>query len=132
MSSELWRAIVYSLGTVAIGTVVVLGGVAVLGGELPALLAGSAAAVVVQLAIYWSLFFWAFRNRQGLAYSVGVLVRFVAVAVMALVGVDFIRLTPAPALLSMVTCLFGSTLLEALILQRRGMAGVGPGVATTR
>ena len=133
MNGELSRAVVYTLGTLTIGVVVVLFGLAGLGmGGLSSLVVGASAAVAVQLVIYWILVLWAFRGRHGLAYSLGVLIRFAAVAAMAFVGVEVMGLTPAPTLLSMVACLFGSTLLEALILHRREMTRAGPGVATMR
>jgi hypothetical protein len=126
-------ALWYTMGTVAIGILVVLVGTLAMGTEsLRDIAGGTAVAVALQVAIFWTLFVWALPDRQGIAYSIGVVVRLVTVALMAFIGVSVLGLSAAPTLLSMVACLFGSTLLEALFLQRRDVARAGPGAVTMR
>jgi hypothetical protein len=126
MSDSTGRAWRYTAGASVIGATVALLGWRIAGDRsLIEVMGGSGVAVVVQVAIFWTLFVWAFPDRQGLAYGLGVAVRLGAVATMAFLGVARLGLEAAPTLLSMVTCLFASTVLEAFFLQRRPVAGVG-------
>jgi hypothetical protein len=74
------------------------------------------AAFVVQLvafAVSWRLRAW---NVMG-AWGLGVGIRFVALALYALVGIKVWRLAPAPALLGFAIFLFLSTLAEPWLLR---------------
>ncbi|MEX2582080.1 MAG: hypothetical protein WD766_02330 [Gemmatimonadota bacterium] len=123
----------YTAGTVLVAIAVVIGGVFLAGGDaMRGVLWGTAVAVMLQVAIFWTLFVWALPTQRGLAYGIGVLVRFMAVALMAFGGVSAMGLPLAPTLFSMVGCLFGSTLLEALFIQRQDSVETGAGAATIR
>lgn len=109
----------YTMGAAAVGLLVAVAGTMLVRGEaVPGVWVGAGAAVVVQAFIYWTLFVRAFPDRKVVAHAVGVAIRFVAVAVVALWGVTGLGLAAAPTLFSMVACLFGSTLLEAYFVQR--------------
>lgn len=131
--SALPSGVRYSLATVVVGAVVVVAGIWIAGaGSGVDVVLGAAVAVAVQVGIYWTLFVWALPHQQGTAYALGVLVRLVSVAAMAFVGLGSLGLAPAPTLLSMVACLFGSTVLEALFLQRRRSRVLPTGAVTMR
>lgn len=123
----------FTVGTIAIGVLVALTGALASGGDAArGVVWGAAAGAVVQIVIFWGLFVWAFPGQSGLAHGLGIFVRFVAVGGMAFVGAEAVGLPAAPTLFSMVACLFGSTLLEALILRRQMLSGSGSGAMTIR
>jgi hypothetical protein len=126
-------AMQYTLGTIAVGMVVsVAGWLAVGQNAMAAVVWGAAVAVSLQVVLFWVLFVRAEPERKGLAYAASVVARFIAVGIMAFMVVPALRIAPAPALISMVACLFGSTLLEALFIQRRDVSKVGSDAATIR
>jgi hypothetical protein len=57
----------------------------------------------------------ALGHNRLIAFGVGMLARFLLVAVAALVAVPALGLPMAPALLSMVTVLFATTLIEPVL-----------------
>ncbi len=126
------EGLLYSAGTLVIAALVVAIGGSMARGALAGLVFGAIVAAAVQIAMYWALFVVALPGREGLAHGLGVVVRMVAVVLMAFVGAPALGLAPAPTLLAMVACLFGSTLLEAVILRRRVVARANPGTVTMR
>ncbi len=127
MTPRVREAVHYSLGTVVVGAVVFAMGSWIAGrGAVADVAGGTIVAAALQIAVYWAFFVVALPGRAGVAHLLGMLVRVVAVMVMALWGVGALGLAPEPALLSMVACLFGSTLLEAVFLQRRSASMRAP------
>jgi hypothetical protein len=80
-----------------------------------AVLASAAAALLVQLVAFLVLRLGR-RSNAIAAFGVGTVLRFIALAVYALVVVKAFGLASAPALLSLATFLFLSTLVEPLLL----------------
>ena len=133
MTGRAREGAVYSLGTLMIAAVVLaIGGSMTGGGAMAELVCGSIVAAGLQIVIYWAFFVVALPGREAVAHGLGVMVRMMAVAAMAFVGAPALGLSLAPTLLSMVGCLFGSTLLEAVILQRRVVVKANPGAVTMR
>ncbi|MQA89921.1 MAG: hypothetical protein GEU90_06775 [Gemmatimonas sp.] len=123
----------YTIGVVAVGLLVTMvGGLWVGRGGIVGVAWGASTAVALQAALFWLLFLRVRLERRGLAYGAGILVRFMAVILMAFFGVAAVGASAAPTLFSMVACLFGSTLLEALFIQRREMGKAGTGAVTIR
>lgn len=110
----------YTVGTAAMGIAVAAIGIVAVG--LPAaraVLLGVTIGVTVQVALFWGLFVFAMPGQPAIAHLVGMLVRFVTVALVAMIGVSMAEVPPAPALFSLVACLFLSTLLEAYFVKRQ-------------
>lgn len=116
-------AALYSLGMTVAGLMVWLAGVAMTG-EMAGVTTGVLVALAVQLIIFWGLFVLALPQQATLAHGIGILIRFLAVGVFALMGVPAAGLPPAPTLFSMVACLFVTTLLEPVYLRSRGVGGM--------
>lgn len=83
-------------------------------GQRHAVTVGVVAAAVWQMVVLTVTLVALHRNRLA-AFGVGMLARFLLVALAALVGVPALGLSPAPALLSMVTVLFATTLIEPVL-----------------
>ena len=86
----------------------------------------------VQTGIFWALFVWSLRGRWAVAHGVGALIRFAAVAGMAVVAVPVAGYAAAPVLFSFVACLFGCTLLEPIFLKRQQSTDLSGGMAMIR
>ena len=104
------------VAVLAIGALVYAGGVALAGPG-----ARGGVAVGVAIGCVSQIFFLmvaraAFPGRQLAAYGVGLLGRLILVVAAALVLVPATRLPAAPTLLSLVTVLFATTLLEPVAL----------------
>lgn len=93
---------------------------------------GAGAGFAVQVVIFWALFVWSLQGRWGIAHGIGAIVRFAAVAVMALAVVPSTGYPAAPVLFSFVACLFGCTLLEPIFLKRQQSAERSSGAAMIR
>lgn len=123
----------YTLGAAVVaGVVAASGGLMVGESGWAAVGWGSVIAFVVQVAVFWVLFVWLLPTRWGLAHGMGALVRLGAVVWMALVWVPASGYAPAPTLFSFVACLFGSTLIEPVILKRQHAAPPDDGMAALR
>ena len=110
----------YTAGTAGIGAAVAAVGVLAVGvPAAKAVLYGVGLGIVVQVVLFWGLFVYALPERPAIAHLVGMLMRFVTVALAALIGVTIADVPPAPALFSLVACLFLSTLLEAYFVKRQ-------------
>lgn len=94
------------------------------------IVAGVAAAFLIQAVIFWTLLARADAQKAGVAHAAGVLIRFVSVGLMAFLVIPALALPAAAALLSMVSCFFLTTLIEAVFLKRR-YAGREAAGATT-
>jgi hypothetical protein len=81
-----------------------------------AVLVSAAVAFVVQIAAFAAITGLRGWNVMG-AWGVGVGIRFVALALYALVGIKVWALAPVPALLTLVICFFLSTLAEPWLLR---------------
>ena len=79
-----------------------------------AVAAGVAVAAVWQ-AVVFCVTVTALGHNRLAAFGVGMIARFLLVAAAALVGVPALGLPMAPALLSMVTVLFATTLIEPVL-----------------
>lgn len=79
--------------------------------------AGVAIGFAVQVLGFWLLFVFAFPERAVLAHGLGVLVRMLALAVVALVWLPISGLRAAPTLLAMVGVLFLTMLVEPLVMK---------------
>ena len=117
-SHALWWITVAAAALIVIaGLAALLAGLAFRGAEARrAITASATVAYVVQIAafaIIWRLRRW---NVVG-AWGLGVALRFVALAVYALVAVRMLSLQPAPALFSLVTFFFVTTLAEPWLLR---------------
>lgn len=84
---------------------------------------GSGRAIVVSAALAWGVQLFTFavlrlagRPRVMAAWGLGVLMRFGMLLIYALLGVRALGLPAAPALLSLATFLFLSTLIETRLL----------------
>jgi hypothetical protein len=80
-----------------------------------------AVALGVAFAAFWQALVFGVTvivlpNQRLAAFGVGMLSRFLLVVVAALVVVPLLEVPPAPALLSMVTVLFATTLIEPVLL----------------
>jgi hypothetical protein len=107
----------YTAGSVVAAAMVALAGGALLAGaSRQAVWTGAAIAASLQVAAFWFLFVWALPGQRMLAHMVGMLGRFLAVGLLAFVGVPLLRAPAAPLLLSCVAVLFATTLLEPVIL----------------
>lgn len=78
--------------------------------------AGAAVGAGFQLLVFWAMSAL-FPSQPMLVFGVGMLGRFVLVAVAALVLVPLAGWAPAPMLLTLVSVLFATTLLEPLFLR---------------
>ena len=116
MTSRAWLV---PAGVLAIGALVYLGGVAVAGRS-----GATAVAVGVGMGCAFQLLFLsvarlAFEGKPLAAYGVGMLGRLILLGVAMLVVVPLAGVPAAPALLSLVTVLFATTLLEPVALAAR-------------
>lgn len=107
-------AIAATLLTVVVGGLVAL--VYRAPAERAAILISAGVALVVQLAVFAGLRFVP-REHVIAAWGLGTLARFATLVVYAFVVVKVLALPAAPALVSLVACLFASTLLEPLFLK---------------
>ena len=80
---------------------------------------GAGVGAAVQVVGFWVLFVWIYPARQALAHGLGMLVRFAALGIVALVWLPRAGLPAAPTLFSLATVLFLTTLAEPVILQRQ-------------
>lgn len=78
--------------------------------------AGAAVAAGFQVLVFWAMTAL-FPQQPLLVFGVGMLGRFVLLAATALVVVPLAGWAPAPALLTLVSVLFATTLLEPLFLR---------------
>ncbi|HEX8903851.1 MAG TPA: hypothetical protein VF771_03360 [Longimicrobiaceae bacterium] len=83
-------------------------------GDRQAVAAGVLAAAAWQ-ALVFAVTVTALPHNRLAAFGVGMLARFLLVAVAALVAVPALKLAMGPALLSMVTVLFATTLIEPVL-----------------
>jgi hypothetical protein len=67
----------------------------------------------------------ALHHNRLAAFGVGMLARFLLVALAALVAVPALELPPAPVLLSLVTVLFATTLIEPVLFSAGAGTGTG-------
>ena len=67
----------------------------------------------------------ALHHNRLAAFGVGMLARFLLVALAALVAVPALGLPPAPVLLSLVTVLFATTLIEPVLFAAGAGTGTG-------
>lgn len=105
----------YTVATAAVALLVALAGAALTtGGERVGVWIGVAVGFAVQVGGFWLLFVGLFPSRPGVAHGVGVLGRFLVVAMVALMWVPLLGVAAAPTLFALVAVLFGSTLLEPL------------------
>lgn len=107
-------------GVPVIGAAVYAGGVSMAPGGEAGIRAGVLVGCLVQLLLL-ALMRLAFPRKPMVAYGLGLLVRMIVVVVAALVALPATGLPAAPFLLSLVTVLFATTLLEpvALVADRR-------------
>ena len=104
------------LGVLLIGALVYVAGIALAGAAAQR---GVAAGVVIGCGfqlLFLAVAHLAFPGKQLAAYGVGMLCRLVLVVVSASVLVPAARLPVMPTLLSLVTVLFATTLLEPVAL----------------
>lgn len=85
----------------------------------PAAALGAGIAAAWQ-ALVFAATITAFPTNRLAAFGVGMLARLVLVAAAALVGVPAMGVAPAPALLSMVTVLFATTVIEPVLFAGAG------------
>lgn len=89
---------------------------------------GAFIGLAVQLANFWVFFVWVLPGQILLAYASGMLIRVVALGVVALAWLPGSGLPAAPTLFALVGVLFLTTLMEPIILKltvaRSGPAGV--------
>jgi hypothetical protein len=83
---------------------------------------GSGIAFVLQSVMFWALFVGALRDNWLLAHGLGLMFRFIGLAVVAFVLVPAYDLPAAPTVFAFVGCLGGSILLEPVFLKRRNAA----------
>ena len=79
--------------------------------------AGALIGLVVQVVGFWLLFVWLLPRKRGLAHGLGMLLRFAAVAAVALLWLPDAGLAAAPTLFSLVGVLFLTTVAEPVVLQ---------------
>jgi hypothetical protein len=82
-----------------------------------ALTVGVAAAAGFQMLTFWLLAGVLFPRQPALVYGLGMLGRFLLVALMALVAVPALGVPAMPTLFSLLATLFATTLLEPKFLQ---------------
>jgi hypothetical protein len=110
------RGTLISLAAVpVIGLMVFMGGVAMAPDGRSGVMVGVLLGCVIQLLLLGATQA-AFPDKPLAAYGVGLVARMVVVVAAALVLVPATRLPPAPMLLSLVTVLFATTLLEPVAL----------------
>lgn len=89
---------------------------------------GALIGLAVQLAGFWVFFVWMLPGQVLLAYGLGMLVRMIALGVVAMAWLPGSGLPAGPTLFSLVGVLFLTTLIEPVILKftvaRTGSAGV--------
>ena len=76
-------------------------------------------------ALVLSVTFTALHHNRLAAFGVGMLARFLLVALAALVAVPALHLPPAPVLLSLVTVLFATSLIEPVLFAAGAGTGTG-------
>jgi hypothetical protein len=109
------RRIVYLAAVLVAGALVWLGGWALAPEGVRGVSAGVAMGVAFQLLLFAAMLA-AFPGRPLFAFGLGMLGRMVLVVAAALVVVPAAGLPPAPFLLSLVTVLFTTTLLEPVLM----------------
>lgn len=121
----------YTLGAVAVALLLALvAGTMVGEAGRTGVVAGAAVGLVVQVAGFWLLSVWALPDRPVLAHGLGMLSRFLTVAIVALLWLPASGLPAAPTLLSLVGVFFLTMLLEPMALKagdsrRAAAAGAG-------
>lgn len=85
--------------------------------------AGAATAVAFQLVVFWVVSGF-FRRRPAVAFGVAAMCRLALVAVMALVVLPRAGWAMAPTLLTLVSVLFATTLLEPVFLRPTHGTGI--------
>lgn len=109
--------IVYALASLAAALLVGLAAAQIAGeAGRDAAVGGAALGVGFQVLAFWVMTAL-FPTQPLLVFGVGMLGRFALLAVAALVVVPLAGWTPAPALMTLVTVLFATTLLEPLFLR---------------
>ena len=110
------KPVVFAALVVAVSLLVALLGAGLAGpGSGAGVVAGAGIGCAFQLLSFWTMLAL-LPGRQMLAFGLGMLGRFALVAVVALVGLPLAGLPAAPTLLSLVTVLFATTLLEPVFL----------------
>lgn len=105
---------VFAALVVAVSLLVALLGVGMAGAGA-GVVAGAGIGCAFQLLSFWTMLAL-LPGRQMLAFGLGMLGRFALVALVALAGLPLAGLPAAPTLLSLVTVLFATTLLEPVFL----------------
>ena len=112
----------FTLMFLLVAVVVAGGGVLLFGsGHAKGVLAGATAAFVVQMG-HLQLLLLQDRQQALVAHGVGMLIRFMAVGLMAFLIIPAMALPAAATLLSMVAYFFVTTLIEAVLPKRRQQA----------
>ena len=113
-------AVGYTVATILIGLVVALIGMAAVDGAADRGVAiGSIVGALTQVLIFWSLFVFALPEKKLLAHTIGILIRFFVVVVMALLGVGALGVPAAPTLFALVAVLFGASVSEAFFIKEK-------------
>jgi hypothetical protein len=117
----------YTGATMLAGAAVAAVGAALLDGAADrAVAVGAVAGVLIQVTIFWALFVFALRSHRALAHGAGALIRLVSLGLFAFLVVPAAGVAPAPALFSLVACLFLSTLLEVPFIRQSAGGTVPP------
>lgn len=112
------RGVVFTL--VALVVALVVGGLGTVGRDeagRTGVWVGVAIGFLIQVVGFWLLFVFAFPGRVVLAHGLGMLIRMLALGVVALVWLPVSGLRPAPTLLAMVGVLFLTMLVEPVVLK---------------
>ena len=112
------RGVVFTLASLAIALVVgFLGGLGRDDAARAGVWTGVAIAFAVQVLAFWLLFVLAFPDRAVLAHGLGMVIRLLALGVVALLWLPISGVSAGPTLLAMVGVLFLTMLVEPLVLK---------------
>ena len=112
------RGVVFTAAALAVAAVVgMVGAMGVDEAGREGVWVGVAIGFAVQVVGFWLLFVFAFPDRVVLAHGLGVLIRMLALGVVALVWLPVSGLRAAPTLLAMVGVLFLTMLVEPLVMK---------------
>lgn len=109
------RALEYTLAAGAAALAV--GGVGAWVGGGAGVWVGAGVAFALQVLLFWGLFVWLLPGRVGLAYGLGVMARFLAVGLLALLWLPRLAVAAGPTLFALVAVFFVSTVCEPLFLK---------------
>ena len=123
----------YTVAAVLIAVAVGLAGSGLVGDAGRAgIRAGVAIGLAVQVAGFWLFSVWAFPDRPVLAHGVGMLMRLLAVGLVALVWVPRSAAPAGPTLFSLVAVLFLTMLVEPMALKIGASRRTGPAGAASQ